>query len=67
MIRLRTTWGVDLNELQRLFEDRFHRHFVTSVDKFIKNELMLLNGTNYRLTERGIMVSDMIIRDLMFG
>ena len=67
MIRLRTTWGVDLNELQRLFEDRFHRHFVTSVDKFIKNELMLLNGTNYRLTERGIMVSDMIIRHLMFG
>lgn len=65
MIRLRTKWGVDAESLLTAFGEKYHRHFLEEAQPYLKSGKMQISGTRYHLTESGVMLSDMIIRDLM--
>lgn len=65
MIRLRTSKGLPLSVLQQYDEDAV-QHFVKKANRFIAEGVMSEDGNTYRLTRKGIMVSDSIIRDLMW-
>ncbi len=65
MIRLRTKWGIDVGELKATFGEKYYEHFMKESQSYIKSGKMSRDGTCCRLNEAGVMISDMIIRDLM--
>lgn len=65
MIRLRTMWGIDSNDLKNKFGEKYYCHFKKESERYLQSGKMSQCGTVFRLTESGIMLSDMIIRDLM--
>ena len=67
MLGLRTSRGVDGNRLHRDFGDEVWRHFTREAARHITaGNLRIVDGTRYVLTPAGIMLSDTIIRDLMW-
>ena len=65
MIRLRTKWGINADNLMATFGEKYSEHFMKESKPYIKSGKMCCEGSCYRLTEAGVMISDMIIRDLM--
>lgn len=65
MTRMRTMQGVNLNDLQMEFGDELSRHFTAAAARYVSSGSIVERGGYYRLTESGVMISDMIIRDLM--
>lgn len=65
MTRMRTMLGVNINDLGREFGDVLRDHFVQEAAKYVSSGSVVESGGYYRLTESGVMISDMIIRDLM--
>lgn len=64
MTRLRTKWGLDINDLGT----RFGRHYEETAAEILEKysgdgDIHIENGIA-RLTKKGIMISDMIFRDL---
>lgn len=66
MIHLRTSRGVDSDELKLTFGSRFASHFMAEAQRHIDKGLLTEADGIYRLTDDGVMLSDMIIRDLMW-
>lgn len=67
MLSLRTASGVDAEKLQADFGEEAWRHFSTVSRGFIDRGLMLVDAQGrYVLTQEGIMLSDSVIRDLMW-
>ena len=66
MIHLRTIRGVDCDEIQLNFGSRFVSHFKAEAQRHIANGLLTEDDGIYRLSDDGVMLSDMIIRDLMW-
>ena len=65
MIRLRTKWGIDTRGLKAAFGEKYYNHFMKESQSYIASGKMSCDGSCYRLTEAGVMISDMIIRDLI--
>ena len=66
MINLRTMWGLNLDKVQELFGLERYNHLIKYSIKFIESgDLKEHNGT-LTLTEHGIMLSDYIIRTLIY-
>lgn len=66
MLGLRTSRGVDSERLRSDFGDEAWRHFIREAQRYIASGHMKHEGSRYTLTESGIMLSDSIIRDLMW-
>lgn len=67
MLGLRTSQGVDIDWLQQVFGDEAWKHFTSEAQRHIKaGNLRVEGGNRYILTRDGIMVSDSVIRDLMW-
>ncbi len=67
MLGLRTSDGVDADRLWQDFGDQAWQHFSREAGKHMSSgNLMLVGGDRYVLTRDGIMLSDSIIRDLMW-
>lgn len=64
MTRLRTMWGVDLQCLKSRFGDRYYKHALPIVDGFFRNGYVTVEEGVVRLTKKGIMMSDMVFREL---
>ena len=65
MINLRTMWGINLNKVQELFGSELRDHLIKYSRKFISNGELKESNDTISLTEKGIMISDYIIRTLM--
>ena len=66
MIGLRTMWGVSLSNLEKMFSNELYNHFIAESRRFINSgELKEENGAVV-LTEKGIMLTDYVVRSLMF-
>lgn len=65
MIRLRTKWGIDADNLMATFGEKYYEHFMKEAKPYIESGKMSCRGSRFCLTEAGVMISDMIIRDLM--
>ena len=67
MLGLRTSDGVDAERLRKDFGEDAWRHFVREAQPHIDNgHLRLVDNSRYVLTDKGIMLSDAVIRDLMW-
>ncbi len=63
MTRLRTMWGVDLNELNNRFSSEL-KNVHKNIAKYIKSQDVLLEDNHYRLTPKGKLLADGIASDL---
>ena len=67
MLGLRTARGVNADRLRTEFGDEAWRHFVNEALCHIeRGHLHVVDGNRYVLTRDGIMLSDTVIRDLMW-
>ena len=67
MLGLRTSRGVDVERLRRDFGDEAWRHFKHEAQRHIEaGNLRVADNGNYVLTADGIMLSDSVMRDLMW-
>lgn len=64
LVSLRTIWGIDLIYLQTNFNSDFTKMFLRQIDNYIKQQLVVVNGTTYCLTEKGKLLADKIASDL---
>ena len=67
MVRLRTKEGLDLDDAVEKFGERVINHIEQSVQPFLDKGLMRKNENKYALTAGGVLLSDGIIRDLMWN
>jgi oxygen-independent coproporphyrinogen-3 oxidase len=63
---MRTMWGVDLNELERLFGNRKKEYCLKNVRKYVNQGFVTLSDDKLKLTRKGIFISDGIMSDLMW-
>ncbi len=61
---LRTIWGIDLNYLSANFNTEFVKHYLIQIEKYIKQETVVINDTTYTLTEKGKLFADKIASGL---
>lgn len=66
MLRLRTAQGLSLTEVERRFGDKASTHVVEESLKHIAAGRLLRRGDVLKLTHSGVMLSDMVTRDLMW-
>ncbi len=66
MTSLRTKWGVDTDFIQKKFKKSKYEYFIKATGKYIKQGLILQDGSKYLLSEKGMFISDSILSDLFF-
>ncbi|MGM9802544.1 MAG: radical SAM family heme chaperone HemW [Muribaculaceae bacterium] len=66
MVRLRTKWGIDVDVVGRQFGENIAMRFRRIADEYVLQSVMQCNGSIYALTQNGVMLSDAIIRELMY-
>ncbi len=63
--RLRTMWGIRLNDVQTLFGDDFLNYLQMQAEGYLRRGLLVKEGDVIRLSRDGIFVSDGIMSDLL--
>lgn len=66
MIRLRTKWGLDSSEIKKIYGEPLYAHLCQNSEQFLKTGLLIRTGDKLFLTDKGAMLSDLIIRELMY-
>lgn len=66
MTRLRTMWGLNINELKRRFPARYQLHFNDILHRYDHSALLETSKARVKLSRKGIMLSDSIIADFFF-
>jgi oxygen-independent coproporphyrinogen-3 oxidase len=64
MTRLRTMQGVDKTYIRTAFPEAYFRTFTAQMEKLMEEKLVSEYNSHIRLTQKGIMLSDSIIRTL---
>jgi oxygen-independent coproporphyrinogen-3 oxidase len=64
MTGLRTMWGCNANELKGKFGNIYMNLFLSGIQKFILNGLVISNNNTYILTNKGKLMADGIAADL---
>ncbi len=64
MVSLRTSEGADINEIENIGVG-YKTHFLESVNPFIELKQIKKSANKYKLTEKGVYVSNLIISELM--
>ncbi|GAB6009968.1 radical SAM family heme chaperone HemW [Dysgonomonas reticulitermitis] len=62
----RTMWGVDLNELERLFGNQKKEYCLKNVRKYVNQGFVTQSDDKLKLSRKGIFISDGIMSDLMW-
>lgn len=63
--RLRTMWGIDLNEIEKLYGSSYSTYCLQLCHPYLDRELLVRDENAIRLTGKGIFLSDGIIADLL--
>lgn len=64
MTRLRTMWGVSLQEVEGLFGATYREHLYRQAQKAIMDHLLFLDGDVIRVSQKGKFLTDGIAADL---
>jgi oxygen-independent coproporphyrinogen-3 oxidase len=64
MTSLRTSWGCDLEHIKNGFGPSYSSYLISAMQKHIKNEHLIQNGTQLYLTNKGKLFADGIASDL---
>ena len=65
MVKLRTKWGIDLQDVEARFGKQVAADFMLKARPFVAMGAMMNTSTHYVLSQQGVMISDSIIRELM--
>lgn len=63
---MRTMWGINRNDLQKEFGLKYTNYCDVNIARHLKSGDVLLDGHNYKISSKGIFVSDSIMSDLMY-
>ena len=64
---LRTSRGIDLTQLLADFGERYHTHCLRCAKPYIRREQLIQTEDNHlRLTPKSILISDAVMRDLLY-
>lgn len=66
MLSLRTSQGINLDEIEHNFSSYFVRFCLKAAECYIRDGLLINTDNHLRLTRKGLFVSDMIMSDLMY-
>lgn len=66
LLRLRTNRGIDAAMLRDTYGEPYYSHFMSEVRQFVASGLIENTGSVYRLSRKGVMLSDMVMRELMY-
>ncbi|MDQ7917360.1 radical SAM family heme chaperone HemW [Mesonia sp. MT50] len=66
MTRLRTMWGIDLAEVEKLFGATYVNYLAKELPAFVEKELLEKKGEKYTITQKGKFLSDGIAADLFY-
>jgi len=66
LTRIRTIWGVSIEQLKTGFGTEKAIYFQQNIEKYIASDLVKQQSDIYTLTENGMFVSDEIMANLMF-
>lgn len=64
--RLRTKWGLKLNNVIELFGAKLHDHLVHSATKHLNSGNLIYDNDHLKLSKEGIFISDGIMSDLLY-
>ena len=64
MTGLRTIWGISLLKIEKDFGKNFKNYILEQSQKYIKEELLYLDGDKMYITEKGRFLCDGIASDL---
>jgi oxygen-independent coproporphyrinogen III oxidase len=67
MLRLRTKWGVDINEMKLLLSSNTFDKIMRSISLYSESDYLRINNNSIILTEKGYFISDSIIRNLFIS
>lgn len=67
MLRLRTSRGIDSEWIKSIYGKAYSDYFVNAIRSFVDSGLVIKDGSRYRLSRNGVMLSDMMMRELMRG
>ncbi|MBN2519123.1 MAG: radical SAM family heme chaperone HemW [Bacteroidales bacterium] len=66
MTTLRTMWGTDTEYIKKKFGEQYLNHYTTNAYNFLETGDLIQNGTRYHLTDKGMCISDFIIKTLFY-
>ncbi len=66
MLRLRTRRGLDADKLLDVYGEPYYSYFMSAVRQFVDSGLVEQAGSVFCLSGRGVMLSDMVFRELMY-
>lgn len=64
--RLRTMWGIKLNNIKEVFGNKLHDYALCMSKKHINNGDLILDKDHLKLSKQGIFISDGIMSDLLY-
>ena len=64
MTSLRTSWGCDIEKIERDYGKSYAHHFLKNIKKYLENGEMLKENNTYFLSEEGKLFADGIAADL---
>ena len=62
---LRTMWGINLNEMKTMFNDKLYNYCMENSQRYINTGKLSIQDDTMKLTREGIFISDGIMSDLM--
>lgn len=65
LTRLRTMWGINLNEIKETFGPKFTEYFLRNINRYMDNGDVKCDKNIFTLTPKGIFISDTVMSDLM--
>lgn len=66
LTRIRTKWGISAEELEKKFGAQKRVYFLKNIEKYLNSGLAVHADGIYKLTVKGLFVSDEIMANLMF-
>ena len=66
MTRLRTKFGVDLEEIEEKFGKKYADHFLKNAAKFLEDDLLKNENDTFHITQKGKFLSDGIAAGLFY-
>lgn len=64
MTSLRTSWGCDVEKIERDYGKSYAHNFLKNVKKYLDSGIMLMKDNNFILTDEGMLFADGIAADL---
>ncbi len=63
---LRTMWGLNTEIIKKEFGEDYENFFISNSKTYLEKKLLTQNNHQYKLTEKGIFISDHIISNLLW-